>query len=306
MKPRHETSEPALHRTSRDWPARLIERAASRAPANLGERLQEEWLADLDSQAGKLSRLRFALGCCWATLIIGHDRIALNAPVARAATVQGTLATAMAAHPLHDGVWLSRRAIVLLLIVGLHVVLIAVIGSGLGTRIVATLPDRIKGIMITEPRAADPAPPPIGLKATEFPSVRPDVPLPPDLNFPPSPIESFPAPQPTGIETVTAPEPPPAKRVAGGPGVGFPSAEAFYPPRSREMREEGATAVQVCVDSQGRLSSEPQVRQSSGFARLDVGAIALAKAGSGHYRSGTDDGQPVASCFAFRIRFSLR
>ena len=48
------------------------------------------------------------------------------------------------------------------------------------------------------------------------------------------------------------------------------------------------------------------IEKSSGFARLDAGALALAKAGSGAYRSTTENGQPVTSCYAFRIRFQLK
>jgi hypothetical protein len=41
----------------------LIRYAARRAPGCLSSRLEEEWLADLESQFSELSRLRFALGC---------------------------------------------------------------------------------------------------------------------------------------------------------------------------------------------------------------------------------------------------
>ncbi|HYM29333.1 MAG TPA: hypothetical protein VET66_14380 [Steroidobacteraceae bacterium] len=39
---------------------------------------------------------------------------------------------------------------------------------------------------------------------------------------------------------------------------------------------------------------------------LDGGALALARAGSGHYRPATEDGRPVSACFPFRIRFEMR
>ena len=53
---------------------RLIHRAARRAPDSLAERLEEEWLADLAEQHGQLSRLRFGLGCCWATHVIAREQ----------------------------------------------------------------------------------------------------------------------------------------------------------------------------------------------------------------------------------------
>ena len=51
----------------------LIHHAARRTPPCLSARLEEEWLADLESRASAASRLRFAVGCCWATIIIVND-----------------------------------------------------------------------------------------------------------------------------------------------------------------------------------------------------------------------------------------
>jgi hypothetical protein len=64
--------------------------------------------------------------------------------------------------------------------------------------------------------------------------------------------------------------------------------------------------VRVCVDEHGRLQGDPTIADTSGSARLDGGALALARAGSGHYRSSTEDGKPVSSCYAYRVRFQLR
>src|SRR5665213_2367064 len=66
----------------------LIQQAAHRAPESLSSRLEEEWLADLESRFSALSRLRFAVGCCWATLVIVIDnprsRVPVVSPVAAA------------------------------------------------------------------------------------------------------------------------------------------------------------------------------------------------------------------------------
>ena len=56
-----------------DLAHRLVLHAARKAPAALAERLEEEWLADLQSRSGALARLRLALGCCWATAVITRD-----------------------------------------------------------------------------------------------------------------------------------------------------------------------------------------------------------------------------------------
>jgi TonB family protein len=94
-------------------------------------------------------------------------------------------------------------------------------------------------------------------------------------------------------------------RVSGGPGTGFPGTDKYYPEVSRSLGETGAATVQVCVDAGGRLMTDPTIVATSGSARLDSGALALAKAGSGHYRSTTEDGKPVSSCYPFRVRFTL-
>lgn len=63
---------------------RVIEHAARRAPTTLSDRLLEEWLADLSDHCGRMARLRFALGCCWAALQIGDDCSAVSTPIATA------------------------------------------------------------------------------------------------------------------------------------------------------------------------------------------------------------------------------
>jgi hypothetical protein len=62
----------------------------------------------------------------------------------------------------------------------------------------------------------------------------------------------------------------------------------------------------VCVGPNGKLTEDPTLAQTSGSARLDEGALKLAKAASGRYQPGTEDGQPVASCIVFKIKFELR
>jgi TonB family protein len=95
-------------------------------------------------------------------------------------------------------------------------------------------------------------------------------------------------------------------RVTGGPGAGFPSTDDFYPSTAIYRGERGVATVQVCVDPKGRLTSEPSIVATTGSARLDQGALKLAKAGSGHYRASTQDGLPVSSCYSFRIRFDIK
>ncbi len=111
-------------------------------------------------------------------------------------------------------------------------------------------------------------------------------------------------PQPTGPPPGS--NPPRRVQVQGGPGTGFPDPDDFYPGPAKYLGEQGVATVQVCVDAKGRLTSPPTTLQGTGSSRLDQGALKLATAGSGHYRATTEDGQPVNSCFPFRVRFQLR
>jgi TonB family protein len=95
-------------------------------------------------------------------------------------------------------------------------------------------------------------------------------------------------------------------KVAGKPGKNFPNTEDYYPAASKRLNEEGATVVRVCVGAGGKLTETPTVQTSSGSARLDEGALSLAKAGSGKYVQATEDGKPITDCFAFRIVFKMQ
>jgi hypothetical protein len=94
----------------------LTHHAAWRAPACLSARLEEEWLADLESRSSAASRLCFAVGCCWATLIIvnEHSRSRALAPNPVVTTKGYVRPTA------RDFGYFSLRSGTLFLIVGLH------------------------------------------------------------------------------------------------------------------------------------------------------------------------------------------
>lgn len=278
----------------------LVCHAAGRAPPGLTERLEEEWQADLMSRQGALSRIRFGLGCCWATRVIAREFAVAAATVANSAAGQPVLI----AHGGHDFSWLSRRTLALIAIVLLHAAVFYAYLSSRTAKIVDGQPPAIDGVVLTRqrtPPTAKPLPPPT-LATTRFDTL-------PAPRFP----LNFPA-DPTTIVVAHDPMPPvPATpqvarrvvRVAGGPGAGFPNTEDYYPPAARRLGEAGAAAVQVCVDPNGRLTANPAIVQSSGIAKLDLGALRLARAGSGHYRPTTEDGRPVSSCYAFRVRFRL-
>jgi TonB family protein len=277
----------------------LIRHAARSAPPELSERLEEEWLADLAARRGAFARLRLSIGCCWATRVIASEHLA--AGVAASVVAGERAITALTPHGFSP---LSRRSMIFMLIVGMHVVLIWAFASGFVTKVIHG-PGVITAAWL--PQAHKPEvrlPPPMApvLANNRF--------VPPDVDIP-----NFNAEKPITLMSTESSEPTPGsstrpeksiERVQGGPGTGFPNTDEYYPPSAVRLREEGVTAVQVCVNENGRLSAVPTIAQSSGIAVLDEGALKLAKAGSGHYRTTTEDGRPVNDCYAFRVRFELK
>jgi TonB family protein len=280
---------------------RLIQRAARNAPPSLSERLEEEWLADLAERRGPVSRLRLAIGCCWATRVLTYDHSATGVPAASSATGNKI----MAAYAQHDSAFSSRRTTAVLLIVCLHAALIYFLATGLVHTVAAVIPPVIHGGVTTEvlPHDKPPPPPQPKLASTSVEIPAPDfrVDVPADSNTIPDVFIEQPPRLTSGPSLPIA-----VSRVPGGPGKGFPNTGDYYPHASIRIGEKGVAAVRVCVDRSGRLSANPTIAQSSGSARLDEGALRLAKAGSGHYRATTEDGRPVNSCFPFLIRFAFR
>jgi TonB family protein len=286
-----------------DLAQRLILRAARKAPGPLAERLQEEWLADLASRTGSLARLRLALGCCWATAVISRDFGVPQLAASGTASGQRFQLGDLQQHlpPL------SRRTLTLLLIAGFHVLIIYGFASGFAQHVVASIPQAIQASFPEEVR---PQRQPVVTSATEYQPRKVDFSVPElgatqNIEYPiEKPLER---PAGGGADTVgeTQAAPPTPHRVVGGPGRGFPTTDDYYPAVSRRLSESGAATVQVCVDVQGRLTTDPTLTVSSGSRRIDDGALNLARAGSGHYRPSTEDGQPVSSCYPYRIRFVL-
>lgn len=278
----------------------LIGRAARKAPPGLAERLEEEWLADLTGRRGAFSRILFGLGCCWATRVIAREFGAAAAVAGSSASGQRLLV----GYGGPDFSWLSRRTTALLAIVCLHVAAFYAYMSGFGQRVVPASPGWIDAVPVAAQPRIPHTPPPLPQPRFSHGFLT-NLPTPVPLTFPADPkvITAPRLPQPK-VPSAGLPLPTP-KRVIGGPGAGFPDTEDYYPSSMRRLGETGAAVVGVCVDPRGRLTAVPSIVESSGVGQLDEGALKLARDGSGHYRPTTENGQPVSSCYAFRIRFQL-
>jgi protein TonB len=208
----------------------------------------------------------------------------------------------MAAYA-QDTAFISRRAIVLVVIILLHVLLAYGLATGLARRAMEIIAPPIQTTIVEEVQQHDLPPPP---PPPEFERPPVEVP-PPDINIdiPAEPTQS------TAITDVTdkhVAAPPPAAPVSNktnpSPGKNFPNTADYYPAASMRLGEEGAAVVHACVGPNGKLSEEPTVAKTSGSARLDEGALKLAKAG--HYNPGTEDGKPTTACINFSIKFQLK
>ena len=279
----------------------LVRRAARTAPSSLSARLEEEWLADMQERTSGLSRLRFAVGCYWASVAIG-----LEHPTRQRRCGEHRARRRLADHRAAALLFVSRG--------DLRTGVEPACGAFCGLMMAGTKLFKPVEPPAIQPRVIDQPPPPIKAPPVDTPrwfvdefTVLPKLPpvdppeepiLPKIVNDPPAP------PQPPG--TIGNSPPREIVRVQGGTGTTFPHPDDYYPDASRRSEEQGAAVLRVCVDAAGRLTSDPVSTESSGSGRLDAAAIKLAKAGSGHYRPTTEDGRPVAACYPIKIRFQLR
>jgi protein TonB len=206
----------------------------------------------------------------------------------------------MAAYYPQETNLFSKRAIVFVAIVVLHVFIIYAFATGLaksGQRYLQTIL-QTNIIQQEKPKDLPPPPPPVDLK--EKPPVQV---IAPDINIT-VPVET--PPPITNVVKATAPAaPPPPKAVVPGTPLSrasAPDVADYYPDQARREGQEGRPMVKVCVDVKGKLASA-EIATSSGFPLLDEAAIKVAKAT--RYKPATSEGKPVESCASLPVKFEL-
>lgn len=122
-----------------------------------------------------------------------------------------------------------------------------------------------------------------------------------------------PPPEPSRIEAPVAPRAPPAPPtpmpvgpVSLGSELALTCPERAapdYPAISRRLGEEGSVVLRVELDEAGTVAAA-QVKESSGFARLDAAALAAVK--RWHCQPAQRDGQPVRAVALQPFRFVLQ
>jgi protein TonB len=207
---------------------------------------------------------------------------------------------------------LSRNAVIALVVVALHVGFIWALQSGLLMRAAEIIvPAEILTQFVdppapkVEPVPPVPPTPPVQKKPVAKAPVQP-APQPLAITDPtPSPNA------PTGVVTPPLPPAPVAVAPVAPPAaVQLPSSDADYlqnpkppyPPISKRLGEQGKVIVRVLIGADG-LPQKSEIRQSSGFDRLDQAAATTVM--RWRYVPGKRGGVPEAMWFNVPINFVL-
>jgi periplasmic protein TonB len=201
-------------------------------------------------------------------------------------------------YPQQEGSLLTKRGIIFLAIIVIHVLVIYAFASGLaksGKRYLQTI---LQTNIINQEKVKElpPPPPPVDLK--ERPPIQV---VAPEVSIT-IPVETAPI-------TVVKPPPPPAPVVVRPPPPGTPVQVTFrpdisnyYPEAARREGQEGRAIIKICVNQLGKIDSA-DVATSSGFPELDEAAIKVAKAY--RFKPATSEGKPVSSCPTLPVKFEL-
>ena len=191
-------------------------------------------------------------------------------------------------------------------IVVFHILLIWGLKSGFAAHVMESIAPPIVTEIIKDDKKDDTPPPPpppkIELPPVEVPPPVVDITVPVEVNttalsnVTDKPLPPAPPPRPA--------EPPSVKvRPNLNKKVTQPDLEEYYPPSSKRLGEAGASVVTVCLDEKAKVT-EATIKDSSGFPRLDEAAVKVAKVY--RYTPATENGKPVADCFAYRVVWKLK
>jgi periplasmic protein TonB len=76
-----------------------------------------------------------------------------------------------------------------------------------------------------------------------------------------------------------------------------------YPAESIRAHETGRPTITICISAAGAIDSV-QLRESSGFPRLDQAAVGIGK--EARFRPAMREGKPMPFCLPYRITFAIR
>jgi protein TonB len=208
----------------------------------------------------------------------------------------------------------SNRTASIIVVALLHIVLGYALVTGLAYNVIKNAASDLKTFDVTEP------PPPPEEKPP--PEKKPDTPPPPQVVAPPPLVRTniiapqiqtvsvAPPPQitPTARPAPPAPPapPPPVKREsarAKGSLIGLFSSED-YPTSSLSANEQGTTAVQLTIGTDGRVSG-CNITSSSGSSALDNATCNILRRRARFSPAMDSNGQPTSDTYSQRITWKV-
>ena len=213
----------------------------------------------------------------------------------------------------------SRHLVIVLSVLLFHVAALWALQAGLIQRVVEVLvPVEMLSDFIEPPKPKmEPPPPQVPPKAVTQAAPRKVVAALPPPPMPLAIADPTPAPNaPTGVVAQPKPLPPITAPVAAAPApvaapkVELPSSDAdylqnpkpAYPAMSKRLGEQGKVIVRVLIGVDG-TAQQAEIRQSSGFDRLDQAALATTQ--RWRYVPGKRGGVAEAMWFNVPINFVL-
>jgi periplasmic protein TonB len=207
---------------------------------------------------------------------------------------------------VRDSGYYTRRTIVAAVAIGLQLLMLFGLASGLVQKAVDKLAEPIKAEIVEEaPNQDEPPPPPppeMERPPVELPPPVIDIQLAADApvtnaitDVTDKPVPVAPPPAPVARQPVTTPVKLDLKR--------SPSTDDFYPESSRRNGDVGVVQIRACSSPDGRTAGEATVAQSSGFPKLDEAAVKWAR--RARWIAATEDGKPVQACSSFNVRFKF-
>jgi protein TonB len=188
------------------------------------------------------------------------------------------------------------------LVAAIHVAVLFAIAKSLGIgsapveeRMTATIEEA------EHPPVDVPPPPPEFVPTTNQSVVLPAVPL--DMQFEPVDVITGPPPDMPFLEDPPPVTPPQAQMVGVRPDPRHPLSKPQYSARMIREGNQGTIDVEVYVMPNGRVA-DARVVKSTGFAELDLAAIAEAKR-NWRLLPATRDGEPYAQWHRLRVTFKL-
>jgi protein TonB len=203
----------------------------------------------------------------------------------------------------------SNRTVSIIVVALLHIVLGYALVTGLAYNVLKKVATDLKTFDVTEP------PPPPEEKP---PEQKPNTPPPPQVVAPPPMVRMIMAPQiqtvsiaPPPVITVRAPPAPPAppapvKREsarAKGSLIGLFSSED-YPNSALSANEQGTTAVQLTIGTDGRVSG-CNITSSSGSSSLDNATCNILRRRARFSPAMDSDGHPTTDTYSQRITWRV-